>query len=106
MQGGGTGGLREKVRSVTEEMAASASSGDWGRAQELADLRLNLLEALFAQVQDPREEVALIQQILSADRELKSMAMERRAEVVVELSRHRQRSEAARSYLDAASTAR
>ena len=96
--------LRTKISEITGDMAASAAAGDWGTTHDLGDLRLNLLEALIAGVDDPREEVALIEQILSSDRKLKTLAVKCRAEVVVELNAHQRRGEAARSYLDAAST--
>ena len=98
--------LRTKISAITGEMAACAAAGDWGTTHDLGDLRLNLLEALFAGVGDPREEVALMEEILSADRELKALAVKCRAEVVVELNEHQRRGEAARSYLDAASADR
>lgn len=94
---------REKISEITREMAVTAAAGDWGATHDLGDLRLNLLEALFAKVDDPREEVALIEQILAADRELKALALARRDQVVVALNASRLGGEAARRYLDAAS---
>ena len=95
--------LRDRIRAATSEMAASAADGDWQRARDQGELRASLLEALFAVVSEPSEEVSLIEQILDADRALKRLAEQDRERLSRELWGHLQRGQVARRYLDAAS---
>ncbi|MGE0623982.1 MAG: flagellar protein FliT [Pseudomonadales bacterium] len=95
--------LRDRIREATREMSASAAEGDWQRARDQGELRANLLEALFAVVSEPHQEVSLIEQILDADRALRHLALEDRERLSEELWAHQQRGQAARRYLDAAS---
>ena len=95
--------LREKIRAATAEMSVRAADGDWQGAWDQGELRANLLEALFAVVDEASQEIALIEQILDADRILRRLAEEDRERLAEEMWRHQQRGQVARRYLDAAS---
>lgn len=95
--------LRDKIDSVTAEMAARAADDDWSSAAELSVLRRDLLEALFVSTGDPREEVSLMERILESDRSLKTLAEVRRSKVSDELAERRSRRQALNVYRDAAS---
>jgi hypothetical protein len=94
--------LRQKIESVSEEMAEFSELGDWDRVLELGNLRRDLLEALF-DAADPAEEVGLIERILESDRILTDSARSARALVAQELAGRREKKRAVGAYREAAS---
>ncbi len=94
--------LRQKIESVTAQMAGFSELGDWDRVLELGNLRRDLLEALF-QAADPAEEVVLMEQILESDRLLGESARTARALLAEELAGRRAKRRAVGAYREAAS---
>lgn len=93
--------LEQKIRALTEELGQTAAAGDWMRAADIADARLDLLQVLFTgRGAVSGAEVALIEEILETDRALNRTAEENRLDVQKKLGAVRLGREAVRVYAE------